>query len=139
MQGREFLALAREIIAGNTERHWRGVAGRAYYALMLECREALFRWGFTIPPRENVHTFARLRFTFAADADVKKIGKPLEDLGRLRNLADYTLSPGAPFADAIEAQQAIQKPTDAIALLDAIDGDPTRRAAAIAAIRVRFP
>jgi hypothetical protein len=37
MQGKEFLLLAKEIFAGGTERHWRGAAGRAYYALMLEC------------------------------------------------------------------------------------------------------
>jgi hypothetical protein len=139
MQGREFLALAKENIAGNTERHWRGAAGRAYYALMLECREALFRWGFLLPPRENVHTYARLRFSFPADVDLKKIGKALEDLCKLRNWADYNLAAGSYFASSNQARQAIQKATDAISLLDTIDGDPGRLAVAIAAIRVRFP
>src|SRR6267378_2209099 len=92
MQGKDFLALAREIFAGATERHWRGAAGRAYYALLLEGREALFRWGFALPPRDNVHSFVRLRFSFAADADMKAIGKALDKLSRLRNQADYDLS-----------------------------------------------
>jgi hypothetical protein len=139
MQGKEFLVLAREIFAGATERHWRGAAGRAYYALMLEGRDALFRWGFALPPRDNVHSFVRLRFSFPADPDLKKIGDALQDLSRLRNRADYDLSPGIFFASPLWTQRAIQSASDAIVLLDAIDGDPTRRAAAIAAIRIRFP
>src|SRR5262245_30291089 len=139
MQGREFIARAREIMVGAAERHWRGAAGRAYYAVMLECRDALFRWGFTLPPRENMHTFARLRFTFPADADLKKIGDTLEKLNRLRNRADYDLSAVKDFASATAAQLAIQLATDAIATLDAIDGDSIRRPEAIAAIRVCFP
>ena len=52
MRGREYLELAREILPGGTEKHRRGAAGRAYYALFLEGREALARWGFLpIPAR----------------------------------------------------------------------------------------
>src|SRR5438876_8088567 len=85
MQGRQYLDLARELVQGGTEVHWRGAAGRAYYALMLECREALFRWGFQVPPHASVHHFVRLRFAMPADPDLKVIGQALERLGRLRN------------------------------------------------------
>ena len=139
MQGRAYLDLAREVMPGGSEVHWRGAAGRAYYALLLECREALFRWGFTLPARDNVHPFVRLRFNYAADADVKAIGKALDKVSRLRNQADYDLSALPAFTSAYEAQGAVQNAARALALLDTIHGDPTRQAVAIAAIRLAFP
>ena len=139
MQGRAFLDLAREIILGDSEVHRRGAVGRAYYALMLECRNALFRWGFKLPPRDNVHSFVRLRFMYASDPDLRVIGLRLENLVKLRNQADYQLTLVANFRTNATAQQAIDDAAHAIALLDAIDAYPARQAAAVAAIRKAFP
>ena len=51
MPGREFLELARELLAsGRLPRHWRAVVIHAYYALLLECRDAMTRWGLPPPP-----------------------------------------------------------------------------------------
>jgi len=139
MQGREFLELAREMLAGATEKHWRGAVGRAYYALMLECKTALERWGFPMPARENAHQFVRTRFRFPINADLEKIADVIEPLGQLRNRADYDLSPLPALTSGARAQLGVRQATTALALLDALDGDPVRRAVVFAAIQAAFP
>lgn len=134
MQGRAFVEVAREVAAGRTEAHWRAAVIHAYYALFLECREALRRWGIVIPPRQDVHSFVRLRFLYAANADLKALGRALDRWCYFRNQANYDLSTLARFATDALALDAIRETTAALALLDALDADPMRRAAAIAAI-----
>ncbi len=134
MAGRGFLNPARDSVRGATSDHWRSAAVDTYYALMLECRDTLLRWGLTLPRRDNLHTWVRLRFLYAKHAELKGIGDVLEDLGKLRNKASYDQSPLAEFASPKAAQDSIQDSADALALLDAIDGDPARRAAAIASL-----
>jgi hypothetical protein len=136
MRGREFLELARELIKGRHERHRRGAAGRAYYALMLECRDALDAWGFALPRRDLIHAFVRDRFLNNANADLPAIGRALEKLVRLRNQADYELH-GKVFPLASTIQQEINNADTALKLLDAINADANRRSAAVADIRAR--
>jgi len=105
----------------------------AYYALFLECRDTLTRWGIAIPPRQNVHSFVRLRFLYAANADLNALGRTLDRWCRSRNQANYDLSGLPKFATDAFAHDAIREITAALVLLDAIDADPVRRAAAVAA------
>src|SRR5262245_35914640 len=107
MQGRAFLDLARELVQGNSEKHWRGAAGRAYYALMLECRDALSSSGIRLPPRDTVHAFVRDRFLIQTHADLLSIGRVIERLNRLRNRADYELGTLPEFLSAGRAQKSI--------------------------------
>ena len=139
MDGRAFLQLARELVRGRTEAHWRAAAGRAYYALMLECRSALQRWGFTVPGGPGTHGFVRLRYNAAGLPDLRTISYTLEDLVRLRNFADYEIPHSRAFTNDQIARNVIQQATDALALLDAIEADPARRTAAITAVQAAWP
>lgn len=134
MQGRAFLEVARQVVAGTTEAHWRATVIHAYYALVLECRDALHRWGFPMAPRHAVHSAVRLRFVYATDPDLKRLGYALDNWCAHRNHASYDLSPLGKFATDDLAQDAIAEVAADLALLDSIDNDPARRAAAIAAI-----
>jgi hypothetical protein len=134
--GREFLTLAREILAwGNLPRHWRSVVIHAYYAVLLECREAMTRWGLPPLVRQQVHAQVRLRLLYATNAELQEIGRKLERLGMDRNTASYDLRSSPLFATSVGAQDAVKKAEDALALLDAMDADPIRRAAGAASIK----
>jgi hypothetical protein len=71
----------------------------------------------------------------ATDADLKAIGKEIDLLVQLRNKASYNLRPLPEFASAAKVTRGIQQVASELARLDAINGDPVRRAAAIATIR----
>jgi hypothetical protein len=45
MRGRDFLAVARDLSRQTTEAYWRAAAGRAYYAVLIELRDAMTIWG----------------------------------------------------------------------------------------------
>jgi len=134
MQGREFLGPARTLANRTSEADWRGAAIHAYYALFLECRDLLAGWGRLPIDRHNVHPNVRLKFVYSRDADLNQIGRTLEALILLRNSASYALRSLRQFASPKDAQEAINKANDALALLDAIEADPNRRVAAIAAL-----
>ena len=134
MDGRTLLDVGRELAGASTEAHWRSSVGRTYYALLHEVLAALGRWGFALPPRDKVHSFARLKFVYATDPDLKRFGLTLEALGRLRNVADYQLGLSGPFASPRIAVSVLTDAESAVALLDAIEADPARRAGAVRTI-----
>jgi hypothetical protein len=93
------------------------------------------RWGLPALSRQQVHAQVRLRLVYSTDAGLKRVGWTLEHLSKRRNLASYDLRDLPVFAKAIQAEDDVKAAADAIALLDAIDADPARRAAAVASIR----
>jgi hypothetical protein len=139
MIGRDFLPIGRELLQGGTEAHRRAAAGRAYYALFLEARDALQRWGIAIPRRDPIHAAVRMRFTFVADPLARSVGEALEQLVQLRNQADYILATPGLFGDDHEAQQSLIRAEDAIHTLDLVEADTARLQAVVADIRSRCP
>ncbi|MFO0842683.1 MAG: hypothetical protein U0797_09860 [Gemmataceae bacterium] len=133
MRAKDFLDLGRQVVQGATEAQWRAGVIHAYYALLLECRDALARWGRTTQHRD-VHRQVRLALLYARDRDLHSIGRALEDLSRHRTHASYDLNPVAQFSSPTKARGWVQDAADALALLDALDADPARRAAAIASL-----
>ena len=109
MDGRAFLDVARELLSGTTEAHWRAAAGRAYYAALLEAKAALDRWGVVLPRRDPLHAAVRLRLTYVSDPDLQTVGKVLDDLVRLRNKADYDLASPGPFANPSATAGAVTR------------------------------
>jgi hypothetical protein len=107
----------------------------AYYALLLECRDAMERWGLPPLARLQVHAQVRLRLFYSTESDLQQLGADLEVLGKHRNRANYDLSDDLLFAIPRFAHGDVQRAEAALALLDAIDADPVRRAAASASIR----
>jgi uncharacterized protein (UPF0332 family) len=138
MQGRQFLDVARRMLAVGTEAEWRAAAGRAYYAVMLEARELLAGWGIGPGPRANYHYFVQSRFNTGADPAVLQIGATLNRLAGLRTAADYDLSALPKFRSAAAAGDAVQKAEQAIQFLDALAKDAARKANLLTAIRAGF-
>lgn len=134
MRGRAFLRAARQVVAGANEPCWRGGIVHAYYALFLECRDILASWGVPAPPRNQPHNWVRLKLQFAKDIEIKRLGDRLEVLLRTRNRASYDLNPHPEFSSSVLADQYIADVDASLAVLDAIEGDPVRRAAAIGSL-----
>jgi hypothetical protein len=139
MDGRAFLQTAAQLTGAPSEANRRSAVGRAYYALLHEGRQTLDRWGFPLPPRENIHSFVRLRFGYAAHPELKQAGYALDQLSKLRNQADYRLAQPGPFASDAQALQAVALSRSVIDLLDRIEAHPARRAAAVAALKAAWP
>ena len=99
--------------------------------MLHEVLSTLQCWSFSLPPRDKVHTFARLKLVYATDPDPKRIGLMLEALGRPRNTADDQLSLSGPFVSPGIAVSALADAEAAVLLLDALEDDSARHAAAV--------
>jgi hypothetical protein len=138
MDPKRFLDVARRLLTRSAEEDWRTAANRAYYSLMIPCRDALSQWGFVAPKADAVHQFVRSRFYLSSYPDLTPIGTILNHLSHLRNQADYEMS-SLQFKTVSVVRQAVLDADDGLKQLDALQADAAKLAAAIAAIRKRFP
>ncbi|MDR3633939.1 MAG: hypothetical protein P4L84_09050 [Isosphaeraceae bacterium] len=85
-----------------------------------------------------MHSFVKNTLVYSNDLDMKQVGLTLERLGQTRNDADYQLSdPKRLFIRAEFVLERIEHAHKALVLLDEVDSDDTRRAAAIASTKPR--
>ena len=90
-------------------------------------------------PQRSSHRDVHQHLTFPNNADLTKLASTFSNLSSSRNKADYDLAPHNIFATSNPAVDAVRETRSVLALLDAIDADPARRAQAIADIRSAFP
>jgi hypothetical protein len=139
MDGRTFLDAARHLLAADTEPTRRAMAAPLYYAALHEARVALDRWGFVPAPGEDLDKFVLERFDCGPHYDLIRVVDVLERLDHFYEEAFQQVSSVGTFADNQRATHMLYLAEVGIDLLDQIEADPARRAAAVAAIRAAFP
>ena len=124
MDERDFLTLARRLIAETAEASWRTAVGRAYYAAFHVARRLLEGLNFTVPQAERAHSYLCLRLSNCGDPQVQDAGADLNTLRRGRNAAGYDLR--RPMRQ-LPAQAYVDMAEQVIQALDAASADPARR------------
>jgi hypothetical protein len=139
MDGRAFLGSAQHLLTLPNEANWQSAASRLYLALLHEARVALDRWGFPLPPQDDIHDFVLSRFDSYPNMDLLRVADALRRLSLFVKGADFALSSAGLFADAAAVSQHLALAQVTIDLLDQIDNDPVRRATALGDIGARWP
>ena len=83
----------------------RTAVSRYYYAAFLEARDRLEVRGLHFMRKHDVHQCVQRAFAWADPKDLKKIGRLLEDLKKLREQADYDVAGGLDSANVSEAKR----------------------------------
>jgi uncharacterized protein (UPF0332 family) len=89
--GRDFLAVATQLAAGNTEAEWRSAISRAYYAAFHAARELLEGLRFAVPRADRAHIYLSRRLANCGHAKTQEAGADLNALRGDTNQADYDL------------------------------------------------
>jgi hypothetical protein len=139
VDGRAFLGPARLLLSSPDEANWRSAVGPLYLSVLHEGRAALERWGFPLPPGADLHAFVDSRFGCAPHLDLLRVQDALDRGKSLREEAEQALASPGRFATDGPVSSFFSLAEQTVLLLDAIEGDPARRAAAIAAIRAAYP
>jgi hypothetical protein len=121
IQGRAFLDVAWELLAGLGEADWRSAAIRAYYAGFHVARQLFDICGFKAPDGDRAHAYLWLRLSNSGHPDVNNAGLSLNHLRGKRNLADYDLYYSL---DQISATTLVQAADEIIKLLEMVMATP---------------
>ena len=123
MNGRDFLAVAKNLLAAPTEADWRTAVSRAYYAAFHVARQLLGDLSFRVPRADPAHAYLWMRLSNCGDPQIQAGGQRLHDLRSERNRADYDID--VPLAHTAAATQDLIA-RQLIQLLDTAAVDPLR-------------
>jgi len=100
----EVASLLRASTGATLEGRERSAISRYYYAAFLDARDRLKeKRGFTFRKHET-HDFVKRAYAFSDVPRVKKLGRMLEDLKKLREIADYSIDASQDPVAAGEAE-----------------------------------
>ena len=89
MDGRDFLKVAKSLIAGSSEAEYRSAVSRAYYGAYNFARQLLDDWSFEVSVGSSGHGEVRNMFSNCGVQDIEVAANKLNDLHGRRIDADY--------------------------------------------------
>ena len=123
MHGRDFLWLARVLVARNEEAAWRTAVSRAYYAAFHTARVLLAGCGFDVPRSDQAHAYLWLRLDNSGHEELRTAGDALQLLRQNRNWAGYDMH--RPYHQAAALAQILSAST-VIETLEKATTGPTK-------------
>lgn len=123
IDGRDFLLVANDLLAGDTEAKWRSAVSRAYYAAFHAARKFLTACGFSVPRAHVAHSYDWLRLANTGEPTTESAASGLNVLRGKRNQADYEID--ATLSQA-EAATQVRDANNVVRHLEAASSDPIK-------------
>lgn len=131
MTGRDYIALAKRLLASADEASWRSAVSRAYYGAFHLGIDFFSALNFRVPQSDKAHAYLWMRLQNCGDAALVAVGSDLNDLRSRRNEADYDFR--RPFSRA-KAAHYVATAEAIVAALDAGGVGPVPASAVQAAV-----
>lgn len=118
MTGDDFIRMATQLLAGNSEAHFRTAVSRAYYGAFHIGRDFVRGSGILVPAGPEAHKSVRWCLANAGLQELADAAVQLESLRSARNKADYDLADNG-FAKRSNVTVQVQRAISIIACVHA--------------------
>jgi len=125
MQGRDFLAVAENLVKSQFEASIRSAVSRAYYAVLNSANELLLDLGFSVERGPGVHGQVRNRLSNCGVETLADFPAIFDELRAQRNDADYNMK-SKEFLDQAICALRVARAELAINLLADCNKEPLR-------------
>lgn len=92
MTGEDFISIATQLLAGNSEAHYRSAVSRAYFGAFHVARDFVRSCGILVSFGPEAHKSVRWCLGNAGSDKLADAARQLESLRLVRNKADYDLT-----------------------------------------------